>query len=764
MKQYFNENEWLIIENAFDPDYNRVSESVMSLGNGHMGIRGNFEEKYSGDSLQGTYYAGIYYPDKTKVGWWKNGYPNFFAKVLNGINFIGIRVHINDLELDIAKCSVSDFKRVLNMQHGYLERSFIVEDKNNNITKVSCKRFLSMYDSKVAAIKYSVTPINYNGKITFSPYLDGKVVNEDSNYDEYFWNEIDKVATDNLCYLTMQTKKMDFRVTCAMKHELLKNGINIDADKNSIIIEDNYVANKVENIISMGEEIILIKYISAVTNRDFNNNELVTKAKEAVNKAKEIGFNRLISKHIEVWEQKWQENDIIIKGDEKAQQGIRFNIFHLNQTYTGKDPRLNIGPKGFTGEKYGGSTYWDTEAYCLPFYLSTAPSELAKNLLIYRYNHLEKAKENAKKLGLKGALYPMVTMNGEECHNEWEITFEEIHRNGAIAYAIYNYVNYTGDKDYLKDYGIEVLVEISRFWADRVNYNKLKDKYMILGVTGPNEYENNVNNNWYTNTIAAWTLDYAIKVIDYINENYKDIYNMISNKIGLNKKEITKWKEIIDKMYYPYIKEEGVFGQQDGYMDKEQILVKDLPEGNLPINKNWSWDRILRSCFIKQADVMQGIYMFNERYDINTIKRNFDFYEPRTVHESSLSPCIYSIIACQLGYKEKAYDLYLRTARLDLDNYNCDTDDGLHITSMAGTWMSIVHGFGGLEVKNNELFLAPFLPKAWKEYSFRVMFRSRIINVCVNDYIKITLVKGKDISVYLYNQKYYLVENNVLEI
>ncbi len=764
MKEYFKNNEWLIIEDGFDPDYNRVAESAMSLGNGHMGMRGNFEEAYSGDSLRGTYYAGIYYPDKTKVGWWKNGYPEWFAKVLNGINVIGIDVIIDGLELDLAKCEVTDFKRVLNMQHGYLERSFVATDKNNHKTQITSKRFLSMADSELGAIAYSVTPLNYTSTIKLTPYLDGKVVNEDSNYDEFFWEEVEKKVDDNSCFLTMRTKKLGFQLTCAMTYDVLSNGEKVACHDAQKIAKDNYVGYTVEKVVEKNEQLTLMKYFSSVSNRDYDNNHLGMKATEAVNRAHRSGYDVLLDAHIAAWEEKWQKNDITITGDTEAQQGIRFNIFHLNQTYTGEDQRLNIGPKGFTGEKYGGSTYWDTEAYCVPFYLSTASSDIARNLLVYRYNHLEKAKENAAKLGLKGALYPMVTMNGEECHNEWEITFEEIHRNGAIAYAIYNYINYTGDKGYLAEYGTDVLVEISRFWADRVNYNPRKDKYMILGVTGPNEYDNNVNNNWYTNTIASWTLEYTIEALSYLKEEHQTIYKETIQRLGVQDHEITKWKDIIKKMYYPYIEDEGVFAQQDGYMDKEQILVKELDQANLPLNQKWSWDRILRSCFIKQADVLQGIYFFNERYDLDTIKRNFDFYEPRTVHESSLSPCIYGIIASQLGYEDKAHEMYLRTSRLDLDNYNNDTEDGLHITSMAGTWMSVVHGFGGLKVIDNKLHLAPFLPKVWQEYSFRVVFRDCLIKVIVGKQITIYLEDGELLPITVYNQDYELKKDQPITI
>lgn len=464
----------------------------------------------------------------------------------------------------------------------------------------------------------------------------------------------------------------------------------------------------------------------------------------------------LLAEQAVAWNEKWKGSDIIIEGDVSAQQAVRFNIFQLNQTYSGEDDRLNIGPKGFTGEKYGGSTYWDTEAYCVPFYLSTAESDIARNLLIYRYKHLEKAKENARKLGFtKGALFPMVTMNGEECHNEWEITFEEIHRNGAIAYAIYNYVNYTGDKSYLGQYGLEVLVEISRFWEQRVNYSTAKGKYVILGVTGPNEYENNVNNNWYTNRIAVWTLEYTLEVISYLKANEEVHYLELADKLKLQDEEMKQWKTIIDNMYYPYDEERQVFLQQDGFLDKELIPVKDLAPEHLPINQNWSWDRILRSCYIKQADVLQGLYFLGDRYDLETKKRNFDFYEPLTVHESSLSPCLHVILACELGYQDKAYEMYLRTARLDLDNYNNDTEDGCHITSMAGTWMSIVQGFGGLRVKDGELILHPFIPSHWNSFSFKVMSRGSRLKVNVTDNnVTVTNETETSVSIKVYDQSY----------
>lgn len=731
MKQYLKLDEWSIIEEGFDPHTHEISESIFSIGNGFMGQRANFEESYSGSSLQGSYMAGVYYPDKTRVGWWKNGYPEYFAKVLNSTNWIGIGIEIDGMPLDLAKCTVKDFVRELNMKEGFLSRSFTAVMENGKELKVEAVRFVSIVRHEIGAIRYAVTPLNFAGELTVTPYLDGDVKNKNSNYDEKFWLEVFKEAAQGSAALTVKTKKLDFHVTSVMSYSILKNGAKLDLQA-ELVEKEKYAANRVNVSVSEGEAITIYKYAANVTSRNHGFGELVNAARAVLEPAVETGFEMLLKEQADAWGDKWKESDIVIEGDVAAQQAIRFNIFQLNQTYSGEDDRLNIGPKGFTGEKYGGSTYWDTEAYCLPFYLSTADASISRNLLIYRYKHLEKAKENAKKLGFtKGALYPMVTMNGEECHNEWEITFEEIHRNGAIAYAIYNYVNYTGDFSYLGQYGLEVLVEISRFWEERVNYVPAKDQYMMLGVTGPNEYENNVNNNWYTNRIASWTMEYTLDVLEYLKENENSRYAELTAKLGLQDVETTKWQDIISKMYYPVDEELGVFLQQDGFLNKELVPVKELDPTHLPLNQNWSWDRILRSVYIKQADVLQGLFFLGDQYDLATKKRNFDFYEPFTVHESSLSPCVHSILACELGYQEKAYEMYLRTARLDLDNYNNDTEDGCHTTSMAGTWMSVVHGFGGLRVKDGVLHLNPFIPGHWSSFSFKVMFRGSRLKVNV---------------------------------
>ena len=765
-QDYIIPNEWSIIEKGFDKESVTSSESIFSIGNGAMGQRANFEEDYSGETFQGSYIGGIYYPDKTRVGWWKNGYPEYFAKVLNAPNWIGIKISINGVTLDLNTCKVSEFERELNMKEGVLYRSFIAELQSGDKIKVNAIRFLSFDFNEVGAIKYSITPINFSGEIEFVPYIDAGIMNEDTNYNEFFWEILNIEEEKNEAYILSKTLKTEFHVCTGMRisFALNDNEIHLDAavEKNKKSIAFTYKKD-----VKQGDTITIFKYGGYAQSMNHKIEELIFKMEKELQKVSIIGFDELMNKQKTTWEKIWKSSDIVIEGDIKAQQAIRFNIFQLNQTYSGEDSRLNIGPKGFTGEKYGGSTYWDTEAYCIPFYMSTKHRSVAKNLLVYRYNQLDRAIENAEKLGFKNgaALYPMVTMNGEECHNEWEITFEEIHRNGAMLYAIFNYVNYTGDYSYIPEYGMEVMIAVSRFWQQRATFSKAKDQYVILGVTGPNEYENNVNNNFYTNYLAKWCLEFTLENLDHLKEDYRSDFERIVAKTNLNKLELDQWKTVAEKMYFPYSEENNVYLQQDGFLDKELIPTSDLPKTERPINQKWSWDRILRSVYIKQADVLQGMYFFENKFDDTVIEQHFDFYEPFTVHESSLSPCVHSILACKIDRMEKAYEMYLRTARLDLDDYNNEVHEGLHITSMAGTWLSIVQGFGGMRNFDNKLSFAPQIPKEWKSYSFKINYRGAILKIYKDhDGCKFTNESDTPVTILVHGKKTTISSNELVII
>ncbi|WP_261807079.1 glycoside hydrolase family 65 protein [Lapidilactobacillus luobeiensis] len=759
-KRLFEIDPWILATDQLAVADKRLQESLTSIGNGYMGMRGNFEESYSGDTHQGTYLAGVWFPDKTRVGWWKNGYPKYFGKAINSPDFLSIPIKVNGETLDLAKTEFHDFKLELDMHDGVLRRSFIAEIGGASV-RFSFLRFMSNVTQELALINLEAEVLSGQAELTLEPLINGNVHNEDSNYDETFWElrQQGQLADDNY-FVTMETKENPFgtpRFTITEQmHVVVDSAVAVD--RKPLTEKSGRVGEAISAHLTTGQVLTLRKQVVVVTSRDVPEAQQVSRATTLIQAADQTSLVAQLAAQDQVWAQRWAQSDVQINGDPAAQQGIRFNISQLFMTYYGEDSRLNVGPKGFTGEKYGGATYWDTEAYIVPMYVSVTKPQVTRQLLEYRYDQLAGAYHNAQQQGLKGALYPMVTFDGIECHNEWEITFEEIHRNGAVAHAIYEYTDYTGDTDYVLTKGIDVLVGIARFWADRVHFSKRHQQYMIHGVTGPNEYENNVNNNWYTNQMATWVLRYTLEILPQVSDAKQ-------HALAVSTEEQAYWQDIIARMYYPVDDQEGIFVQNDGYLDKDLRPVSSLDPSERPLNQHWSWDKILRSPFIKQADVLQGIYFLDDQFTLAEKKRNFDFYEPMTVHESSLSACIYSIIAAEIGEEDKAVELYSRTARLDLDNYNNDTADGLHITSMSGGWLSIVQGFAGLRHQHGQLSLKPFCPKDWDSYRFQINFRGRLLAVTVDHHeTKLELLKGTDLALTVNGQPQIVKADQVLTV
>ena len=764
MIDYIKENEWSIIEEGFDASRVMASESIFSIGNGKFGQRANFEEDYSGESLFGNYISGIYYPDRTKVGWWKKGYPNYFAKTVNCPVWNSLRISVNDEIVDLNQCKqVTEFSRELNMKEGWYKRISTVELHNGIKIHIEAKRFISMSIEQLGASQYTISLLNAKAKLSVYPHLKLDTSNRDSNWNDPFTQAIStKIEGRQILHLT-EVLKTGFSVCTYNSTQLSLNGETIDATGDGVI-DPTSAGLQYDVSMEANDALTISTFGGYVNSMDTPTDDIIPQAKKVIHQVEAVGFDQLLQLHQIEWEKIWRLADIKIEGDVSAQQAIRFNIFQLNQTYTGNDARLNVGPKGFTGEKYGGVTYWDTEAYCLPFYMGTKDAKVAKNLLRYRYFQLDKAIENAAKLGFNNgaALYPMVTANGEECHNEWEITFEEIHRNSAIAMAIKKYIDYTADVAHMAEMGLEVLIGISRFWAQRVSFSSQLKQYVILGVTGPNEYENNVDNNWYTNYSARWCLQYTKDAITEMQQVDPENFYRICEKTSFSVDEIASWTEIIAAMYLPYSKELDLYIQHDGFLNKELIPANQIPEDQRPINQNWSWDRILRSPYIKQADLLQGFYFFEDDFTTAELKKHYDFYENFTVHESSLSPCIHCIQSVKLDNIDQAHAYFLQTARLDLNDYNKEVHEGLHITSMAGTWMSLIEGFAGVAMKENQLSFSPKISKHWTSYSFHLNFRGRLIFIEVDhNKARVQLVEGEEIAVLLNGKPEQLSKENL---
>lgn len=414
-----------------------------------------------------------------------------------------------------------------------------------------------------------------------------------------------------------------------------------------------------------------------------------------------------------------------------------------------------MGAKGLSGEGYEGHSFWDTEMYTLPFFIYTNP-EIARKLLMFRYNTLDKARDRAKVLSIrKGACFPWRTINGEEASAYFLAGTCQFHINAAVAYSVHKYVEVTSDIEFLVNYGAEILVETARFWVSFGQYIETKgNQFCINGVTGPDEFSVLVNNNCYTNLLARENMLYAYETIQWLKTKTPDKYRSLCNKIGLSNGEPEEWKHAADHMYIPFDKELGVFPQDDSFLYKKPWDIENTPEEAYPLLDKHHPVVVYRHQVSKQADLLLALYLLSHKFNKEEMKTNYDFYEKVTVHESSLSACIFSIVANSIDYHEKAYDYFVTTARLDLDDFYRNTKAGIHGANMAGTWMSIVNGFAGMRAYDDILSFSPYIPEQWEEYSFKIGYRGNMLKVLINKKgTKYELIKGDNLVIMHDGQK-----------
>ncbi|MBQ8080399.1 MAG: hypothetical protein IJ240_00720 [Clostridia bacterium] len=467
----------------------------------------------------------------------------------------------------------------------------------------------------------------------------------------------------------------------------------------------------------------------------------------------------------EYWARYWSTSDIELEPSETAdaaqvaaeQQGIRFCSFQLAQTYNGGSMQHNIGAKGLTGEAYNGHAFWDTESCCLPFYLFTNP-EAARDLLLFRYQTLPMARERAKMLDCRGACYPIATLNGKEACSLWQHASLQLQPSTAVAYGIWHYVRLTDDREFLWAYGAEMLLEIARFLASRAGRGSRTGQYGFFGVMGPDEFHMMVNNNAYTNYMGQRTLLYAVETLQTMRQEQPERFAALREKTGLAENELDLWRTIADQMYIP-LRPDGLIEQHDDFLNLPHTDIDAIPVSEFPLYEHWSYDRIYRTDMIKQPDVLMMLYLYNTSFTEDVKRVNYDFYQPRTIHESSLSPAIHSILAAELDKMDDAVGLFGFATRLDLDNYNRNTRDGLHITSIAMAWANIVYGFAGLRSDGEPLRFAPRLPERWKRLRFSILYKGRVIEIEMTQAgTRFCLSKGEPLPLLIYDQPYTLNE------
>lgn len=750
---------WDITEQEFKRENNYRNETTFALSNGYIGTRGTFEEAYPFDidtGLEGNFVNGFYESEQIRYGEANFGSPLLSQSLLNLPNLKEIRVMLDGELFSMEEGSVEEYSRTLHMKEGILERKLVWTSSLGHKTKIRISRLVSFARKNIMVIQYQVTPLNYSGKIRFASKLEADVENHTRKTNpivDYgpFGRRLLKtcIRTErDRSYYEGATKGSRLTMACGSAHEIFRGTQSVDREdlwngkqgEWSAVLSAEVEAKE-------GETITLDKFICYTTELDMPKEKLEGFVNQELSDALQEGYACLKEKQKTYMESFWKTADVKIKGNEALQQGIHFNLYHILQA-AGRDGKTGMGAKGLSGEGYEGHYFWDTEMYVLPVLVYTEP-QAARQLLDYRYGTLEQARKRARILGHeKGALYPWRTINGEEASTYYPLGTAQYHINADIAYALSLYLQVTGDVEYLKEKGAEILIETARVWADVGSFAECRDgKYCICDVTGPDEYNVLVDNNFYTNLMARENLRHGVETVEYLEKNAPECLKRLEEKLDFSVEETGLWKKIVENMYFPYDEKRKIYPMDDGFMMRKPWDETKIP----PEKRAWLYENyhplfIMRHRMSKQADAILGMYLHSHLFTEEEIRRNYDFYQEVTLHHSSLSTCIFGIVACDIGYLDTGYEYFSQSARMDLDDYHNNFYAGIHAANMAGTWQAIANGFAGMRCQESELRFKPAIPKEWEAYSFRLKYRGTLLEVSISkEEARFTILEGEKI-------------------
>jgi alpha,alpha-trehalose phosphorylase len=710
-----------------------LNETLFTLGNGYIGMRGTLEEGSAapkGQTLEGTYLNGFY--ESEPIQYPENAYglarTNEF--MLNVPNAKRIGLVIDGEEFGMGRGRVLDHERVLDFRTGLLTRSVEWESAGGKRVRIVSRRLVSFQRKHVAAIEYTVTPLNFSGRLRLESTLDSAVSNLQAGDDPRVGSAITGPSLQPVSQelseqgmLVLQRTRHSGFLLASSTETVLAGGVGVRIER----LPDGHAFHADA---AQGQTLILHKFIAYATSRDMAENQVGTRARAELARARDAGFARLAAEQAAWLADFWDQADVRIDGDDALQQGVRFNQFHLLQS-VGRDGRTNIAAKGVTGEGYEGHYFWDTEIYVFPFFLFSKP-EIARALLQYRYTILPKARERARQMGHeRGALYPWRTIAGEECSAYFPAGSAQYHINADIAYSIRLYLLATGDFEFMAQQGAEIVLDTARIWLGIGSYDR-QQRFCINAVTGPDEYTAIVNNNYYTNAMARMHLSFAAEVAERLRAERPDDYARVAGAIGLDDAEIAAWRAAAAAMRLPYDEALGIHEQDDSFLSKKPWDFANTPRENYPLLLHYHPLVIYRHQVCKQADVVLALLLLSSEFSLDDKRRDFDFYERVTTHDSSLSSCIFSMVASEVGYHDKAYAYFMETARLDLDNTHGNTEYGVHTAAMAGTWLGVAYGFAGMRLDGAGLRFAPVLPQKWRGYRFKVQVHGALLEVEVD--------------------------------
>jgi len=735
-----NNNTWIISDHYYEHTKRRSREAVFTLGNGYIGCRGFFEEDQKGiEALGGIYMAGVFGVASYKP--WKG----MGRELVNTPNFFYVSIKVDKEQLQVKEGNISQYLCSLDMENGILSRSFLWQGSRGQKVKVEFERFISLADVHLAGQRIKITPIESNATIEIECGINANIKNLNEVSCEPLPIQPGRIHTtverqcENAIEVLVSEPEL-VRISEVQKVNLSyakKSAKSTDINRTGII--GKYFRVEAE----AGMEIELVKLID-ITTSNKKSGMVIETQKERLEKK---DYETEIRLHQESWAEKWQISDIQVKGNDEDQRALRYNIFQLIQACPRKESGLSIGARGLTGEMYEGCAFWDTEIFELPFFIYTQP-ESAKTLLQFRYNCLKEAKEHAENNWFRGAMYPWQSSeNGIEQTPQGVGAFYSIHITADIAFAIKHYWDMSGDNEFITEYGAEVLIETARFWESRTYYNPVKGNYNILAVRGPNEYDVIVNNNVYTNMMAQQNLVYAIQAVRFMQELFPLKWKQLKKKLSFREEEMENWEKIIDGIVICYNSELDLYEEDDMYLNRVPLdLKRAKPAAKRIIDSTLPYEALSLYQVSKQADIICLMnllpWKFTERQKCNA----WEYYEPKTAHDTSLSYSSHAIMAARLGIMHKAYQYFKISAYLDIQDIQLNTISGLHFANFGGTWQAVVFGFAGVNIDCGIVKLLPNLPENWSEIQFKLLFRGNLLNVNIKGRkIRIILEKAKDI-------------------
>ena len=731
-------DEWNYIEKQFTPQYIAMTETIFSTGNGYFGMRGCFEE---GTPVvqNGTFINGFYESWPIIYGEDAYGFARTGQTIVNITDSRIIKLYVDDEAFYLQRATLLSFDRRLNMKEGTLDREIVWETPSGKQVSIKSRRLVSFEHRHIAAIYYEVTVLNASAPVVISSEMacdqsgqTGGDTGDDPRKARGFQHQVllpqMNYADDRRIVLSHRTSNSKLMLACGIDHQIDTECPHTHKSK--------YSEDSGQVIFSIdaqpGKPVRLMKYMAYITSGTASSVEVCARTERILDRACDNGFNKLLAGQKTYMDDFWKRSDIeIIPDPEKAEkttveiaQAVRFNLFHILQA-SGRAEGTGVAAKGLTGQAYEGQYFWDMEIYIMPFLIYTAP-RIARNLLIFRYSTLDKARERARELHHKGAMFAWRTINGEEASAYYAAGTAQYHINADIMYALKKYVDVSGDKEFLHDYGAEMLVETARFWSDIGFYSERKGgKFCIHGVTGPDEYTAVVNNNTFTNVMAQENLRFAAMTVESLRNDEPDVFQTLVHKTKLEMSEVEEWTKAADNMYIPYDEKKKIHLQDDGFLDREKWDFENTPPEKYPLLLSFHPLDIYRHQVLKQADVVMATFLHGDKFSMEEKKRNFDYYDPLTTGDSSLSSCIQSIMAAELGYFDKAIEYGTYAALMDLADIGGNVKDGCHIASMGGTWMIFPYGFAGMRDNDGCLSFKPRIPDRWQKLRFPLTIRGQ---------------------------------------